>query len=388
VQANQCSCDGECPSDGEVNVCLLQRTFSLQRIEKDVLPIQETCSKLLIDTMGCLRVEAYVGKTLLDLKKPLRLKHKVHWHAFHDHRMPFSETAVDVTTKMGLSRTPDQLRHLGEYAETFRYVPTELDNIPFIMAPNDWAYQMLFPYPTLVRPAPVEDPSGNHVIGRFLRHRYEDRVAQLASIDIPFQSKSDTLVWRGSATGPHELSLCTGQWHNLSRMLLVQKYISTDDDRIDVAFSRRMFKNVPPAWVRDRMDISDQLKHKFIMVVDGNGEPSSMEWVMASNSVPFMAPPVIQTWSLASWLQPWKHYVPLEPDFSDVSSKLDWAISNPEEAERIASEGATFMKEFEDKDREDRIHAAVLATYFDRFRIEDSPVEASLGTERMPIQCD
>merc|ERR1719277_765974 len=105
---------------------------------------------------------------------------------------------------------------------------------------------------------------------------------------------------------------------------------------------------------------------------------------MASKSVPFMVPPVVQTWSLHSWLVPWKHFVPLERDFSDVSSKLDWAIANPEKAKRIALEGAEFMKEFDDMDREHRINAAVLAVYFDRVRIAKTKDETPVVDESMP----
>ena len=40
----------------------------------------------------------------------------------------------------------------------------------------------------------------------------------------------------------------------------------------------------------------------------------------------------------------WQHYIPLEPDFSDIKAKLDWAIGNPTQSAKIASEGAAFMK--------------------------------------------
>lgn len=349
-----------------------------QRAGKDLIPIRDVCSKFKLDQLGCLRVEAYVGKTLLNLKARLHLELKVH------------DQAGDVTSKEGLgnpSVSSGYGRKLREVADSFKSLPVEMATNPFILAGDDMAYLKPWLYPTLVRPAPVPDPRGNHVIVRMDRGQHEDTIATLASIDIPFQDKWDVLVWRGSTTGQVSPSPCHSKWLNRSRMLLVQKHCCNNDARIDVAFAGNLVKGVPPNWKRARMELASLLKNKFIMVVDGNAEATSTEWVMASNSVPFMAPPVIQTWSLHSWLQPWKHYVPLEPDFSDVSSKLDWAISNPEEAAQIAAEGAAFMKEFDDKDREERINAAVLATYLDRVKIESAPVETSLVGELVPTQC-
>jgi len=373
----------------EVALSLLRHT------EKGLLPIQETCSMLGIDTMGCLRVEAYIGKTLLNQKDRLHLKHKVR-------QQGSGNPNGEVTSQHGLQSpifdetqcSRETFCKWGGLAEDFMSVTKSIFDMPFILDLFDQAHLTPFKYPTLVKSAPVPDPRGNHVISRLHRGRYEKNVELLPSSDIPFEQKSDTLVWRGGMTGIYR---CPGQWHNGSRMLFVHKWSGKNDSRIDVGFcSCGNKKKSPhnntcissPLWLQDYMNETSLLKHKYIMVVEGNDVASSAEWVMASNSVPFMIPPVVQTWALHSWLQPWKHYVPLEPDFSDVSQKLDWAISNPKLAAQIAVEGASFMKEFQDKEREDRIYTAVLVTYFDRFKIEDTPEETSLLEERVPIQCN
>ena len=44
-------------------------------------------------------------------------------------------------------------------------------------------------------------------------------------------------------------------------------------------------------------------------------------------------------------LVPWKHYVPVSEDLSDLKSKYDWAESHPHEARRISDAGTQFMRE-------------------------------------------
>lgn len=339
---------------------------------EDMLPISDICAKLRIDSMGCSRVQAYLGETLGKLTSPLQIKHKIN-------RDSFQIYSGDVTTKNGLLHSNIDKGHnptFTEFGDLFRYIPDGFaSDLPFLLAGEDMSWLAEFMYPTFVRPAPVPDAVGNHVIVRLMRHRYEDPVEKVPKVDIPFQQKKDMLLWRGSTTG--QLKPCaSGQFAKRSRMLLVQKYSSTKDSRIDVGFSKAIpAAQVQSGWMKHNMSIAAQLTYKFLLVVDGNSEGSGMEWIMSSNSVPVMPKPVVQTWALHSWLQPWKHFIPVEPDFSDLSTQLDWALANPDKAAQIAQEGKNFMQEFADKDRENRIHAAVLAAYLNRMKVEDAPSE-------------
>ena len=44
-------------------------------------------------------------------------------------------------------------------------------------------------------------------------------------------------------------------------------------------------------------------------------------------------------------LVPWRHYIPVSEDLSDLKSKYDWAESHPNEAKRIADASTQFMRE-------------------------------------------
>merc|ERR1712061_906192 len=95
-----------------------------------------------------------------------------------------------------------------------------------------------------------------------------------------------------------------------------------------------------------------------------------------------MTRPFFETAILHSQLVPWKHYLPLADDFSDLQKVLDWAGDNPTAVARMAIEGQTYFHENLESDRQaEQVSAAVLAVYLDRVRVTytaDTP-EADLG---------
>lgn len=95
-----------------------------------------------------------------------------------------------------------------------------------------------------------------------------------------------------------------------------------------------------------------------------------MNWALASNSVPFMVEPDIESWLLESSLKAWEHYVPIKADFSDLSSQVDWAVANDGAAERIAEAGKEYMRQFGTAEGETKVKAAVLTAYLDRVDIK------------------
>ena len=116
--------------------------------------------------------------------------------------------------------------------------------------------------------------------------------------------------------------------------------------------------------------MGDQLKAKYVMVVNGNDKASGLNWVMASNSVPFMTRPTVESWMLESSLNAGEHYVEIEPDFSDLVPKLNWATANPSAVERIAKASSEYMRKFFNRDKEANINGAILAAYLTRVDVE------------------
>ncbi|GAA94535.1 glycosyltransferase family 90 protein [Mixia osmundae IAM 14324] len=65
-----------------------------------------------------------------------------------------------------------------------------------------------------------------------------------------------------------------------------------------------------------KMDNSALFEHKYLLDVDGNGWSGRFHKLMRSNSLVFKASVFTEWWVERS--QPWVHYVPVNPDYSDV----------------------------------------------------------------------
>jgi hypothetical protein len=150
-------------------------------------------------------------------------------------------------------------------------------------------------------------------------------------------------------------------------MMLCAKWFASSDSRVDVGFSSVVqLCTAAQRYMKPEMSLEALLRAKYVLVVNGNDKASGLSWALASNSVPFMVEPDIESWLLESSLKAWEHYVPIKPDFSDLSSHIDWAVKNDGAAERIAKAGAEYAQQFSNAETETNIAAAVVTAYLDR----------------------
>ena len=293
----------------------------------------------------------------------------------------------------------DMQRHLQSTASRWRDAPAGLLTMFGDVVPMPC-------FPTLVKTRPTEARTGNSVLFNVESRRHWESVERVADVDVPFSEKEDRLVWRGASTGNcHRVGgsgpvvktqgRVDGRYINATRSALVSRWWnSTDDPRIDIGFSE-ITPHCAWAWaskgelMRSKMSMKELLGFKFLLVVNGNDIASSTQWVLQSNSVPFMVPPNIESWLQESLLEPWVHYVPLAADFSDLRAKLDWAVANPKECESVARAGTAYMARFADAEREQRIGNAVITAYLQRTRVSDSaaPYLESADSTRLQADC-
>lgn len=222
-------------------------------------------------------------------------------------------------------------------------------------------------YPTIYKTRLIKLRDDNYVLLDLNHDRHWGMVGQVPGADISWSQKRAKLVWRGASTGR-----CDAYFNN-TRMMLVRKYFHSQDPRIDVGFNEALQHcDAAQYYVKAGMGMQTVLKAKYVLVAQGNDKASGLNWALASNSVPFMVEPDVESWLLESSLKAWEHYIPIEPDFSDLSSQIEWAVQNDGEAERIAKAGKEYMHQFKNRKTETDIEAAVLTAYLDRMDIRTS----------------
>lgn len=151
-----------------------------------------------------------------------------------------------------------------------------------------------------------------------------------------WESKKDEIIWRGADTGFGV------------RLDFVKKF----KDTYDIGFSQYVQDALkdpelyPQNLLKSKKTIEELLEYKYLPVVDGNDKSSSLGWVLSSNSVPIMPKPKYHSWLCEPWLEPEKHYVEVQRDFSDLPEKLNWCKQNEGKCKEIAEEGKKFMIQF------------------------------------------
>ncbi len=164
----------------------------------------------------------------------------------------------------------------------------------------------------------------------------------------PWEKKIARSFWRGSSTGGYST---LSNWEHLTRAKLVLLSLSHPEE-IDARFNSivQCEPEVPilmkaKGMVSSNVNRIDHLKYKYLVDVDGNS--CSCEryfWLLLSNSLILkQMTPNIQ-WYYGA-LEPYKHYVPVKEDLSDLLEKIEWAKTHDLEARIIAEEATHFVEE-------------------------------------------
>lgn len=142
---------------------------------------------------------------------------------------------------------------------------------------------------------------------------------------VPWEQKINKVVWRGGLSGEtlriDAVKFCLNVPH-------------TDVKLIDNWPRPEYNPKDTPELFAERIDAFNQCKYKAVFWIDGNCIPSNVLWVFASGSVPVI---INETYFwFKEHLVPWKNYVPVSADFSDLEKNVKWIFENDEEARKIA----------------------------------------------------
>lgn len=202
------------------------------------------------------------------------------------------------------------------------------------------------PQPAFVKSRPVAPDHSNE--NSVVMKLDEVRHFRFVNDELTFPEKADIAIFRG----------CGGQAHrdrfieNCYRM-----------SRTDIGDVRKDARHSPV--YKPFMSVSDQLRNKFIISVEGMDVATNLKWIMSSNSLCFMIRPRYETWFMEGALVPDHHFVLLRDDYADLPEKIDHYIRHPEEALYIIENARKHALQFMDLEREKLVSFLVLKKYFE-----------------------
>ncbi|TIN18285.1 MAG: lipopolysaccharide biosynthesis protein [Mesorhizobium sp.] len=196
--------------------------------------------------------------------------------------------------------------------------------------------------PTLVKDRPIRADDGNAVIMKFNKFRHFHMPADATA----FADKRPAVVWRGDLNNPKR-----------TRFLDAVRDLPFCD-----AGSHKPY--APAEYSKPFLSISQQLRYRYIVSLEGNDVATNLKWILNSNSLCLMPPPTYETWFAEKQLEAGVHYVPLDPDFTDVADKVRYFEQHPAEAQRIIAAANAYCRQFSNEQDEQAISLLVLYKYF------------------------
>ena len=183
------------------------------------------------------------------------------------------------------------------------------------------------------------------------------RYSSGANDEQDFQDKINKVQFLGSFTGPFASSA-----YKTSRVEIISKW-AKETSWADLAFiekpssvvNRPEYEEFLKPLIKPQIPLKDNMKFKYILCIEGNDVSSSFSWALASNCLPLHPYPFISATYFTNGLQPYKHFIPLKRDASDLKEAFEWCQANQELCTEIVKNGKEHMKPFQDKELNNNI---------------------------------
>lgn len=231
-----------------------------------------------------------------------------------------------------------------------------------------------FAFPVLVKSRIIKDSMNEKGSILFKLHSQRhfkpmEEVWETKKTEKSFQDKISKLVWRGVSTGygfGNQIPFRT-----VSRETLVKKFASSHSSLLDIGLTHLVesSKNNEDYKKYEKNTISrkELLDYKYLLSVEGHDVATNLKWIMASNSLVVMPRPQIESWFMENSLVPYVHYLPVQDDFEDLESQIEWAERNPEECEKMIQNAHSYIQSFLDKNKEEKLLVAIFQSYLENF---------------------
>ena len=197
-------------------------------------------------------------------------------------------------------------------------------------------------YPCFAKTRPINNKTNIIILLNYYRHW--KNVFNLPKIDKPFDKKKPIAIGRGTTTGNDDKPG--------NRFSLIKKWINKNisGTHIDVGFSSVcQNKKSYEKYVRSRKSIKTLLQYKYLICAEGNDVSSGLKWMLYSQSVVFMPKPTMVSWFMEDHLVPFKHYVPIKDDWSDLLEMYQWCEDNQDKCKNIINNANNYVQRFIDE---------------------------------------
>ncbi|MCT4613982.1 MAG: glycosyl transferase family 90 [Marinifilaceae bacterium] len=256
-----------------------------------------------------------------------------------------SRESIDTSQYTRLADMKMPKKHKVYYMDLYEYSRYFDQNLKGLFLYGDVVHTPEIP--GLVKSRPISEDNVNSVVLKWDKIRH---FTYINNDPYKFEEKENILIGRGKVH-PH-------QPHRTKFMEMYKDHPMCDIGKVNY------YNGKNPEWNADRITISDHLKYKFIMSLEGTDVASNLKWVMSSNSLPVMPKPKFETWFMEDTLIPDYHYLAINEEYTDLEERLNYYIENTDKANEIIKNAHEYVAQFRNKEREDLISLLVLEKFF------------------------
>lgn len=170
-------------------------------------------------------------------------------------------------------------------------------------------------------------------------------------IKTQWDQKIKKAVFRGSTTGAGVTEetnkrLKALQIGELNRDLLdvgITKWNTRPRKHESEIYLKTIERDVYP--VANRLSPQEQSKYAYVLNIEGHVAAYRLSYELSFGSVILLVDSEWKMW-FSRFIIPWKHYVPVKADLSDLVEKVRWCKENDEECKKIAQNSIEFYNKY------------------------------------------
>lgn len=270
--------------------------------------------------------------------------------------------ATKVSIKNNQAFFLDPIMHHDRYADT-KYLINQVcskykvPDCDFIVILND-AYGSKFPAFSAIRPQKkntlnIPMPMGNR---RGIEYNcatpiegWDKYIIECIDKETPWKQKKDKAIFRGKlskqtwANGQYG-KVRSKHWSDLTRGKMYKK--CKDHINFDIGFTKLENIIEPKLNICDPINFKDQQQYKYMISVGTNADWAERLRVhMFTNTVTMKHEAESFEW-FYPLMKPWKHYIPITLDFSDITTSIMWAKYSPEKCIKIIKNANKFANKY------------------------------------------